>query len=273
MNSLRSVLFMSFSIFVLYCVVAQSASTQGSEAKPAEGPVPSIKLIFRTHRILGVDVCMRGTPPRPYTCLKVENAWPVHLAVVRQPAIGPSSENNGATEEFREVDVYSWVFPYPLPHGLFAVPTGSSVPVPAYSSDADRFTWQSELVDLATQPQSLVPHMPLDLMNSFGVWGKKYPAAGHMVVPYGESLAAVRGIENATSIWSAHIRNPVDRYWPLTGHFLQSGGRDYRIGAPQPFAQDDNGKTRTFWHYGIFQACYPCWGARLAPARSFAGGM
>jgi len=243
------------AVLIQIAVISQTGSAPSAVDK---SPLPSIDVIFRTHRIIGVRGCIIGG--QPTACVEVENAWPGHFVqVYGNVAENANDVGEGHALKFHEALVISWAFPFPLPPNLFAVPVHPAAPVISYSSEADKIAWRNAALDFTNVPTQL------------GAWGMLTPSSGFALSPYAESLTAARAIYNATSPDAfTHVRNLVETYFPLPGHIFKGTTLDaaFRIGAPVLAAQDRESSSRTLWHYAYFRACFPCWGPVLQGPRN-----
>jgi hypothetical protein len=156
----------------------------------------------------------------------------------------------------------------------------------AYLSEIDPFSFRSPLLDSILKAPRIAAGFPscdtqwrVALNDCAGNWGSFYPRLGFANSP-SSVIAAYLVALRAGRIASdpiAHIVVGSYPYEPRTGHYLQpvrpSLGACGKIGDPlilkvERAAGSSKGQEHLLIHFGIFEGCKPCWGARLVGARA-----
>jgi hypothetical protein len=300
--------------FLLFGLVTRAPAAPQAEAATYEGVMNSGSLygevdtacILRTWRIVGVFVCSHGFDIT--TCLIVENAYPSGvLEVVRRPytthlsegeatlkpfraqkAYGQTSSHTtdpsmGTALQFTEAHAFQFVPDLGLDGSEYAVPYGSTVPVIAYASELDGYSWRTGLADFMAEPflamRKALPScstVPEPITCAWS-WGSYFPRigfaqhpsevmAGHLLALRAGRVAAMPGTRVALGSY------PIE---PRTGHYLQIVRPLWRscmsIGWPATRLIETGELSLEgaylFLHFGVFRACNGCFPAFLVEPR------
>jgi len=155
----------------------------------------------------------------------------------------------------------------------------------AYFSEIDSFTYRNPFLESILKAPRIAAGLPscdtqwrVALNDCVGNWGSFYPRLGFANSPssvIAAYLVALRAGRIANDP-IGHIAVGSYPYEPRTGHYLQSVRPSLKacgkIGDPLILKVErgagSEGQDQLLIHFGIFEACKPCWGARLVGARA-----
>jgi hypothetical protein len=155
----------------------------------------------------------------------------------------------------------------------------------AYFSEIDPISYRSPFIESILKAPRIAAGLPscdtqwrVGLNDCAGNWGSFYPRLGFVNSPssvIAAYLVALRAGRIANDP-IGHIVVGSYPYEPRTGHYIQpvrpSLGACGKIGNPLILKVErgaaSQGHEQLLIHFGIFEACKPCWGARLVEART-----
>lgn len=282
----------------------RAQSFEGTESFASMLGKIDVTCILKTWRINGVRVCVKKG--KPVACVVVENAYPVgileavkhtwssHLKEFEPVARALSKVTKSMTSSHGpDGNPTSGLCFFESRAFMFVPRVSSSLPIAvpphqgfgvSFVSEADAFEYRRPLVEMFLKAPSILATLPTcdvvwpkSLAACCGNWGSYYARSGFINHPssviagYVDAMRAGR----IASDPPPHVVLGPYPYEPRTGHYVQPVRPKLepclKIGSPL-LLKVEKGKgsvdqTQLLIHFGVFEECKPCWGARLVEPR------